>query len=57
VPVYAILEGCFELIVGTVRHIRNVPGRKTGVKDCEWIADLMRHGLIAKSLVPPRQLR
>ena len=51
------LEGHFELIVGNARHIRNVPGRKTDVKDSEWIADLVRHGLIAKSFVPPRPLR
>ena len=37
-PVYAVLEGHFELIVGNARHIRNVPGRKTDVKDSEWIA-------------------
>ena len=47
-PVYAILEEHFELIVGNARH-RNVPGRKTDEKDSEWIADLVRHGLIAKS--------
>jgi len=47
-PVYAVLEGHVELIVGNARHIRNVPGRKTDVKDAEWIADLVRHGLIAK---------
>ena len=56
-PVYAVLEGSFELIVGNARHIRNVPGRKTEVKDAEWIADLVRHGLIAKSFVPPPPLR
>src|SRR5271163_5350975 len=56
-PVYAVLEGHFDLIVGNARHIRNVPGRKTDVKDSEWIADLVRHGLIAKSFVPPRPLR
>ena len=56
-PVYAVLEGHFELIVGNARHIRNVPGRKTDVKDAEWIADLVRHGLIAKSFVPARPLR
>jgi transposase len=43
-PVYAVLEGQFDLIVGNARHIRNVPGRKTDVKDAEWIADLVRHG-------------
>ena len=48
---------CWNLTVGNARHIRNVPGRKTDVKDAEWIADLVRHGLIAKSFVPPRPLR
>src|SRR3954468_15300427 len=56
-PVYAVLEGHVELIVGNARHLRNVPGRKTDVKDAEWIADLVRHGLIAKSFVPPAPLR
>jgi hypothetical protein len=50
-------EGHFDLIVGNVRHIRNGPGRKTDVKDADWIADLVRHGLIAKSFVPPAPLR
>ena len=47
-PVYAVLEeeGDFELIVGNAQHIKNVPGRKTDVKDTEWLADLVRHGLI-----------
>jgi hypothetical protein len=52
-PVHAILEGHFELIVGNAHHIRNVPGRTTDVKDAEWIADLVRHGLIRPSFVPP----
>jgi len=56
-PVYAVLEGWFELIVGNAQHIKNVPGRKTDVKDSEWIADLVRHGLIAKSFVPPGPIR
>jgi transposase len=56
-PVYAVLEGHFDLIVGNARHIRNVPGRKTDVKDAEWIADLVRHGLVAESFVPPPPLR
>jgi transposase len=56
-PVYAVLEGHFELIVGNAQHIKNVPGRKTDVKDCEWISDLARHGLIARSFVPPRPIR
>jgi hypothetical protein len=39
------------------QHIKNVSGRKTDVKDCEWISDLARHGLIARSFVPPRPIR
>lgn len=54
---YALEEGPFEIIVGNARRIRNVPGRKTDVKDSEWLADLVRHGLIAKSFVPPRLIR
>jgi transposase len=56
-PIYALLEGDFELIVGNAHHIKNVPGRKTDVKDAEWIADLIRHGLIAKSYVPAPPMR
>jgi transposase len=56
-PVYAVLEDAFELVVGNAHHIKNVPGRKTDVKDSEWIADLLRHGLIAKSFVPPKPIR
>lgn len=56
-PVYAVLEGGFELVVGNAHHIKNVPGRKTDVKDSEWLADLMRHGLIRQSFVPPKPLR
>ena len=46
-PVHAALEGAFTLIVGNAAHMRNVPGRKTDVKDAEWTADLVRHGLCA----------
>jgi len=56
-PVYAELEGYFEIVVGNAHHIKNVPGRKTDAKDCDWISDLARHGLIAKSFVPPRPIR
>ncbi len=56
-PVYNILEGRFELIVANARHIKAVPGRKTDVKDAEWIADLLRHGLLQPSYVPPPELR
>lgn len=56
-PVYAVLEGHFALVVGNARHIKNVPGRKTDVRDCDWISDLARHGLIASSFVPPLPIR
>ncbi|MEZ4428283.1 MAG: IS110 family transposase [Nannocystaceae bacterium] len=56
-PVYAVFEGDFEVIVGNAHHIKNVPGRKTDVKDSEWIADLVRHGLIRASFVPPEPIR
>src|SRR6185503_17353529 len=46
-----------ELIVGNAQHIKNVPGRKTDVKDSEWIARLVRSGLIRPSFVPPKPLR
>lgn len=52
-PVYHVLAtGEFELIVGNAAHIKNVPGRKSDVKDAEWIAHLARHGLIRASIVP-----
>jgi len=56
-PVYTILEEAFKLVVGNATHIKQVPGRKTDVKDSEWIADLLRHGLIRPSFVPPKPLR
>ncbi|MCU0665249.1 MAG: IS110 family transposase [Myxococcota bacterium] len=58
-PVYAVLEAdaAWTLIVGNAQHIKNVPGRKTDVKDAEWLADLVAHGLIRPSYVPPPQLR
>lgn len=56
-PVYAMLEGSFTLVVGNAQHMKNVPGRKTDVNDAEWIAQLLRHGLIRKSFVPPKPIR
>jgi hypothetical protein len=55
--VHAVLEGGFTLIVGDARHIKAVPGRETDVKDPGWIADLVRHGLIRPSFVPPPEIR
>jgi transposase len=59
-PVYNLLEGSFELLVVNARHIKAVPGRKTDVKDAEWIADLLQHGLLKASFIPSapqRELR
>ena len=52
-PVWHILEGELELLLANPAHIRNVPGRKSDVNDATWIADLLAHGLIRASMVPP----
>ena len=52
-PVWHVLESSFELVLANATHIRNVPGRKTDVNDAMWIADLLAHGLIRASFVPP----
>jgi transposase len=59
-PVFNLLEGSFELLVVNAQHIKAVPGRKTDVKDAEWIADLLAHGLLKASFIPAgpqRELR
>jgi transposase len=56
-PVYAILEGAFEIVVANAQQVKKVPGRKTDVKDAEWIADLLCHGLLRSSFVPPKPIR
>lgn len=56
-PVFNILEDHMEVILANARHIKNVPGRKTDVKDCQWIAKLLRHGLIRGSFIPPKPIR
>jgi transposase len=56
-PVYYLLEGHFALLLVNARHIKGVPGHKTDVKDAEWIADLLRHGLLKPSFVPPQAQR
>ena len=52
-PVYNLLEARFIVLVVNAQHIKTVPGRKTDVKDAEWIADLLRHGLLKGSFIPP----
>ena len=56
-PVWHILEDGFELVLANAQHIRNVPGRKTDVNDAMWIADLLAHGLIRSSFVPPAAIQ
>jgi transposase len=57
-PVYAVLEGgTLEIVVANAQHVKKVPGRKTDVKDAEWIADLLCHGLLRSSFVPPKPIR
>lgn len=56
-PIFNILEGSMKIILANARDVKNLPGRKTDVKDCEWIADLMRHGLIKGSFIPPKPIR
>jgi len=56
-PVYAILEGALEIVVANAQHVKKVPGRKTDVKDADWIADLLCNGLLRSSFVPPQPIR
>lgn len=56
-PVYNVLEGLLEVLVVNAQHIKAVPGRKTDVKDAEWIADLLSHGLLRPSFIPDRPQR
>ena len=56
-PVYNILEGHFELLVVNAQHLEAVPGRKSDVRDAEWIAQLLAHGLLRASFVPPASVR
>ena len=52
-PVWHVLEESFELVLANAQHVRNVPGRKSDVSDAMWLADLLAHGLIRGSFVPP----
>ena len=56
-PVWNLLEGRFTLLLINPRHLKKVPGRKTDVSDAEWIAQLLQHGLLRGSFVPPRAVR
>jgi transposase len=56
-PIWNLLEDRFELMLVNAQHIKRVPGRKTDVSDCQWIAQLLQHGLLTASLVPARPQR
>lgn len=56
-PVYNLLEGAFELVLVNAQHYKQVPGRKSDVRDCEWLATLLRHGLVRGSFVPDKPQR
>lgn len=56
-PVYNLLEDRFSLLLANAQHVKQVPGRKTDVRDAEWLADLLRHGLLRHSFVPDRPRR
>jgi transposase len=56
-PIYNILEGDFEVLLVNAQHVKHVPGRKTDVGDSEWLAELLMHGLLKPSFIPPRPQR
>jgi transposase len=56
-PIHSILESDFEVILVNAHHIKYVPGRKTDVKDCQWIGQLLQHGLLKGSFIPPKPIR
>jgi transposase len=56
-PVYYLLEDDFELLLVNASHVKNVPGRKTDVQDAQWLCQLLEHGLLKSSFVPPKPIR
>ena len=56
-PIYNILEGRFTVLLVNARHLKQVPGRKSDIRDCQWIAQLLQHGLLKGSFIPPRAQR
>lgn len=56
-PVFNVLEDTVEVMLVNARHVKAVKGRKTDVRDCEWLADLLRHGLLKPSFIPPPSIR
>ena len=56
-PVWAVLEDDFECVLVNARHVKQVPGRKTDLKDAQWLCQLLEAGLLKASLVPPKPMR
>lgn len=56
-PIFNLLEGEFEVMLVNPTHLKHVPGRKTDVKDCQWIAECLEHGLLRASFIPPIEIR
>jgi transposase len=56
-PIFNILEDRFDIVLANPQYLKKVPGKKSDVKDCQWIAILLRNGLIPKSFIPPREIR
>jgi transposase len=56
-PIFNLLEGPLHIILVNAQHLKKVPGRKTDVQDAEWIAELLQHGLLKASFVPPTPIR
>nr|WP_320411261.1 IS110 family transposase [Candidatus Hakubella thermalkaliphila] len=56
-PIFNLLEASFRVLLVNAAHIKAVPGRKTDVKDCEWIAELLSYGLLKASFIPPKPIR
>jgi len=56
-PVHNVLEGFMEVVLVNARHLKNVPGRKTDISDCKWLAGLLRCGLVKASFIPEKQVR
>ena len=56
-PVWNVLEDHFQIVLANAQHIKAVPGRKTDTKDCQWIAELLQHGLLRASYIPSVMIR
>lgn len=56
-PIFNVLESCMQVILVNAQHMKAVPGHKTDIRDSEWLADLLRHGLLKASFIPPKPIR